>query len=67
MKKNNRAARAARTLVEFSDVSKFPLRFKRQRKHPSVNISFPILNSAAFLVLYFRHHLSTISNASKKQ
>ena len=65
MRKNNRAARAARTLVEYSDVVcaddivKFPLRFKRQREHPSVNLSFSKLNSTAFLLLYFKRNLSS--------
>ena len=59
MRKNNRAAHAARTLVEFSDVVsandivKFPLRFKGQREHPSVNPSFSMLNSTAFPSVLF--------------
>ena len=49
--KNNRAARAARFLVQFFDVVcqittwKFKWRFQRQRKNTTVNISFSIIHA----------------------
>ena len=73
MRKNNRAARAARTLVQFLDVVcqmtrwKFPnLRFSRQREHQTVNLSFTTFTSTALLPVHLQRALSTIKNARKK-
>ena len=67
MRKNIRAARAARTLSQFFDVVlpndnvKFRnLRFYRQREHSTVNLSFSVLTSTALLPVHLRRALSTI-------
>ena len=63
MRKNNRAARAARTLVEFSDVGCA----NDIVKFPNVNLSFLVLNCTAFLLVHNERDWSTKSNANRKQ
>ena len=74
MRKTNRAARAARTLVQFFDVVcqmttwNFPIQgFNRQREDTTVNPSVSIFTLTELLLGHLQRALSTIKDARKMQ
>ena len=73
MRKNNRAARAARTLVQVFHVVcqmttwNFQISGSNDNVNTTVNLSFSIFTSTALLPVHLQRALSTIKDARKKQ